>query len=883
MTKRVLLINPQRAAGEPITFPLGLAYVAAVLRQERFAVDVLDLNVTSSDIRVELVVKLAEQAYSFFGITGMIINFKEAQKISAVLKCQCPQVPIILGGGLASAIPRAVFSKTDVDICVLGEGEVTIVDLLTALSRGEDISHIQGICFKHSNGVTFNQLRKVAAPINELPFPAWDLFPIAAYLGAGKKGGRHMDIVTSRGCPYRCTFCYKGIFGDKFRGRDAENIIQEILLLKNRYGIKSFTIRDDTFVIERKRVVEFCGKLLDARVRLEWFCNGRIDRMDKELLKLMKKAGCVSIAYGIESGNSEILSKMKKDLSIEKAKDVIRATRKEGMTSLGYFIIGMPGENRETINDSIRFCKETGIVPHFNFAGPIPGTELYDYAVRSGYIKNDLDYVLNMDWKSLSVNMTNLSNEELLFLGKKASADVMVHNILLYPMQSLRLLRSTQKEFGRSEFLLKLIRWLLRSLQSTLSSYREKTKMIPDNRPISVIHFLDSEWESDHRRGNIEAYARECKTICIEPPLNILFPFIKPKVFLKWLMGTRRKALPNSNIYFYRPLMLVPYSLAFRCVFFGHLNNLFLRVSFRKLRNYLNDYKRISVITCPQESCVINSLEEDALIYDCYDAYSKHPENSEYFQKIIEKAEIAMLKKCNIVFTTSKTLYREKKEKNPATHYIPNSADVDLFREAIESDIPVPNEFDNIPMPRIGLIGNIYELVDIDLLDYLAVKHPEWSIVLIGGIRGSLRFRKSDKLKELLNRANVYFLGFKAYTDLPKYQKGIDICLLPYKINEYSTYVHPSKTYQYLSQKKPIISTDLAEIAHLKNVIRIAKSPEEFENNIIEALEYKYKYGNNDELLKIALDNSTQVSAKKKISIIESYIKARSLIVKVEM
>lgn len=873
MTKRILLINPQRATGEPITFPLGLAYVAAVIRQERFEVDILDLNVTSGDMRTELAVRLAEQVYSFFGITGMIINFKEVQKISAALKCQCPQVPIILGGGLASAIPRAVFSKTDVDICVLGEGEVTIVDLLTALSRGEDISHIQGICFKHSNGVTFNQLRKIAAPVNELPFPAWDLFAITAYLGAGKKGGRHMDIVTSRGCPYRCTFCYKGIFGDKFRGRDAENIIQEILLLKNKYGIKSFTIRDDTFVIERNRVVEFCGKLLDAGVRLEWFCNGRIDRMDRELLKLMKKAGCVSIAYGIESGNSEILAKMKKDLSLEKAAEVIRMTRKEGMTPLGYFIVGMPGENRETINDSIRFCKQTGLVPHFNFAGPIPGTELYDYAVRKGHIKDDLDYVLNMDWKSLSVNMTNLSNEELLFLGKKASANVMAHIILRYPVQSLRLLRSAKKGLDMSEFLLKLIRWLLRLSQSTLSSYGKKIKMTQGNRPISIIHFLDSEWESDHRRASVEAYARECKTICIEPPLHILFPFIRLKVFLKWLIGTRRTVASKSNIYFYRPFMLVPYSFAFRFVFFENLNNLLLRISFRKLRNYLNDYKRISVITCPQESCVINSLSEDMLVYDCYDAYSKHPQNSGYFQKIIEKAEIAMLKKCNIVFTTSKALYREKMEKNLATHYMPNSADVDLFKDAIESNISVPNDFDNIPMPRIGLIGNIFELVDIELLDYLAVKHPEWSIVLIGKVRGSSRFRKSDMLKKLLNRANVYFLGLKAYTDLPKYQKGIDVCLLPYKINEYSAYVHPSKIYQYLSQKKPVVSTDLAEITHLKNVIRIAKSQEEFEKYIIEVLENKNKCGSNDELLKIALDNSTHASAKKKISIIKSYIK----------
>lgn len=321
--------------------------------------------------------------------------------------------------------------------------------------------------------------------------------------------------------------------------------------------------------------------------------------------------------------------------------------------------------------------------------------------------------------------------------------------------------------------------------------------------------------------------------------------------------------------------MFVPCSIAYRFIFFERLNSFFLKLSLRKLRKILKDYRLISFITSPQQTCALRTLGEVAICFDCYDAYSKFPGTPQWIKDLIDNAEERILRKSDIVFTTARALYKNKIRINPNTYYIPNSADVELFMDADGQHDDIPEDLDNIPKPRIGLIGNINEIVDIDLLSYLADRHPEWSIVLIGMISGNPEFKRSKDVKRLKSYLNIHFLGYKNHDNLPRYQKGIDVCLLPYRINAFTECVHSSKLYQYLAQKKPVVSTNLEEIKDLRDIIKVARTYAEFEKCVNETLNNKADDRESERLLHVALENTTDVAARKKIEIIMDFLRRK--------
>jgi glycosyltransferase involved in cell wall biosynthesis len=368
-----------------------------------------------------------------------------------------------------------------------------------------------------------------------------------------------------------------------------------------------------------------------------------------------------------------------------------------------------------------------------------------------------------------------------------------------------------------------------------------------------VFHFLDGEWESDHRRAHIEALSKHfTQTVCILPPvtfLNLKRLFFKKK-------KEKDKTLRDS-ISFFRPFIPFPFGLSFYSIFLCFVNHIFLRLNFVGLIKLFKSYKRISFFTCPAHLPVIKSLNEDITCFNYYDAYCKHPVILKtILRKILMlRREQKCLKKSDIVFVTAKNLEIEKKNQHPAIYYIPNSADIDFFKN-VDSLKKVPDDIAKIPNPRIGLIGNINELVDIDLLQYLATNNPKWQIVLIGKINGTRKFKKSNKLKKLLSMQNVHYLGFKRYLDLPLYQNALDVCLLPYKVNDYTDCINPNKLYQYLAQKKKIVSTNMKEVRLFKeqegglgNFVNLACNFKHFEKNVSLIIDndYIYEFKNDDE------------------------------------
>ena len=277
------------------------------------------------------------------------------------------------------------------------------------------------------------------APIEDLddiPFPARGLFPMEIYLRNIPVGRKLVDtsirttnMITSRGCPYNCVYCFKGMWGQKFRSRSPENIIEEISKLIEQYKINDIVFNDDIFVFDKKRVYSFCDKLIDQNINISWRCNGRVNLMDLNMLKKMRAAGCRIVSYGIESGNQEILNALNKKVTVEQTKKAIQLTWDAGILPTAYLMIGMFGETKNSVQDTINFCKETGpLVSGFSFVTPIPNTVLYQKAKEAGKIHREEELVEQWgSWGSeILVNLTEMSNEELRKLRDWATNKIMV-------------------------------------------------------------------------------------------------------------------------------------------------------------------------------------------------------------------------------------------------------------------------------------------------------------------------------------------------------------------------------------------------------------------------------------------------------------------------
>ena len=357
-----------------------------------------------------------------------------------------------------------------------------------------------------------------------------------------------------------------------------------------------------------------------------------------------------------------------------------------------------------------------------------------------------------------------------------------------------------------------------------------------DLSDVVIIHFLDNEYERDHRRSNIEGLSRYCRVICIEPPITILSLVRNFRSSIKSLFNRKIHKTFHRTIEYYRPIMIVPYAVSCRLNIMELANRCFLFISLGKIRQSTRGKKRVVFVTCPQQTCVLRTVHEDILYYECCDLYSKRPGLSPAAGRRIQDKEMFLASQCDIIATTSKELFNRMVIHNSNTHYIPNSADVNLFESVMSSDAPTPDDLKTIPKPWIGLIGYLSELVDVDLLISIAERRRSWSLILIGDFKGPISFSTHMKIRKLNSYYNVHMIGYKPYDVVPLYQKLMDVCLICYKLNEYTDCVHPNKLSQYLSQNKRFVSTAIKELYHYGGLGRTAKTIPEFEDAVAESL-----------------------------------------------
>lgn len=411
---KIALVNSPLLQGtyrHPLFPPLGLAYLAAVLEQEDFEIRIMDCPVCEMN-HEKLRADLASFEPTLIGIASMTPTIPSALKSARVAKEACPDAKVIMGGPHATFADKQILTEeAAVDIVVRGEGEETLLELAQHLPKLEKLHEIKGITFRKNNQIIQTPDRPFIQNLDELPRPAYKYIPIEKYRIHGKK---LLPIMTSRGCPFQCTFCVASqMFGAKFRARSPKSVVDELEWLRDEYGAEGVSFNDDALTLDRKRILDICDGIIERKIRLPWGCGARADEVSKEVLAKMRKAQCNEVYFGVESGCQKILDAVKKRVLIEQCENAVKWAKEEGLFVTVSSIIGYPGETRETMKQTLdlihRMEPDDAWLCH---ATPYPGTEL-----RA--LVESLGWKMSEDWARY--NMMNPIFEDPLLPAEEIS------------------------------------------------------------------------------------------------------------------------------------------------------------------------------------------------------------------------------------------------------------------------------------------------------------------------------------------------------------------------------------------------------------------------------------------------------------------------------
>lgn len=437
----ILIVNsPAREEFPPYMFPLNYGYIAAYLLEDGHNIHVLDIDgYRYSRAQVEQKLRDLLPSYDIVLTGGLIGIYNYVKWQNALIKQIKPSVTIIAGGSLVTEIPELALKRLNIDIGIMGEGEITCKKVVKALEEKKKWQGIAGVCYLDSKGhMVKNPPGEVIQNLDALPFPAWELFPIDIYVKNPKTGSGSllsMNVSTVRGCPFDCRFCYR-IYGRKTRFRSPQHVISEMKELNARYGVKYFAFADDLTLVSRRRILDLCDALISANLGFKWSASSRVDLVDSIVLEKMKKAGCNFIGFGVESLSQTMLDKMNKQVNVEKAVRAIQLTRKAGIGEVCSFILGFPGETKETVEECVRMRQKIGCPGDFFLPIPFPGTPLWDIAKERGLIASDEKYVETLEQKFTDnkpiVNFTDWTDEELVRIKEDATRRVNRHPYVIY-------------------------------------------------------------------------------------------------------------------------------------------------------------------------------------------------------------------------------------------------------------------------------------------------------------------------------------------------------------------------------------------------------------------------------------------------------------------
>jgi len=363
---------------------MGLAQIAAVLERGGYQVSVVDANALGLKPG-ELVSHLDDT--DVVGLTAMTPSINAAVTIAREIKLAKPELPIVLGGPHATLLPEETLTNApEIDMIVCGEGEEILINLLRVLEDKGPLGGVPGISYRENGCVINAPTPGKNVDLDALPFLAYHLLPRHRYKPHPPHGRAlpFAAIITSRGCPYRCSYCSKPIGGYKFRAQSPERVVEEVAYYVASLGVREIAFYDDVFTLDKKRARAIAEGMLNKSLKVHWTCETRVDLVDKDLLHLLRRAGCYAVAYGIESAAPQILAALNKGITLDQVEEAVAITRETGLQTIGYFMVGSPGETSETLRATINLAKRLKLdFAQFALTTPFPGTELYDLYLKS--------------------------------------------------------------------------------------------------------------------------------------------------------------------------------------------------------------------------------------------------------------------------------------------------------------------------------------------------------------------------------------------------------------------------------------------------------------------------------------------------------------------
>ena len=386
--------------------PLGLASLAAYLIDKGYEVGIIDALANELSDK-EIIEKIAQDNPKAIGFSALTSMFHRAVITAEKLKKKFPEKLIIMGGHHATIMPKEAMQKHRCfDILVYGEGELTFAEIMQKFRKAhynakkflhdyKTLQSIKGILFRKNGKTIINAQRELIKNLDELPFPARHLLPIEKYVPLPNQYLRLpvVHMVAIRGCPFNCTYCSaSAVFGRTIRAKSPERVIEEIKHVIEKYGAKEISFWDDTMTVKRDWMEKLCNLIIKNKIDITWTCYARVDTVDLPLLKLMKKAGCWNIFYGVESGSQQLLDNINKHITLQQIKNAVKWTKEAGIEIRASFMIALPGETPELARQTLEFAKE--LEPdyaQFCITTPYPGTQLYKDAERHGKLIKDFD------------------------------------------------------------------------------------------------------------------------------------------------------------------------------------------------------------------------------------------------------------------------------------------------------------------------------------------------------------------------------------------------------------------------------------------------------------------------------------------------------------
>jgi radical SAM superfamily enzyme YgiQ (UPF0313 family) len=429
----ILLVNPPFILSEDSPYsktgavlpPLGLLYIASYLRHRHpeFNIHILDapaFRLTLKDFEE----KIRDYSPDVIGITVYTTTFSIVLETVKAIKKTFPESLVVCGGPHSSIMPDECLASPYIDVAVIGEGEEVFEELLECLRNKDNINKVSNIVYKSNGRIVKTGYAPKRINLDFIPIPARDLIDMNIYRPAKGTYKRlpATNMITSRGCPYNCNFCSKLIFGSKYRVQSPEKTVDEIESLIRDYGILEVIFSDDVFTVNKRRMEAFCDLLIQKQLDFTWSCSTRVNLVNPELLKNMKRSGCISIGFGIEAGDPAILKKIDKGFSLDKAKEAIKWTKDAGIETRAFYILGFPGETRDTLRKTIDTSIEldTDFVI-YNIAIPMPGTAMFDEAKENNLLLYEgIELYNRTDGPHPLIRLHDVTPEELIQLYNTA-------------------------------------------------------------------------------------------------------------------------------------------------------------------------------------------------------------------------------------------------------------------------------------------------------------------------------------------------------------------------------------------------------------------------------------------------------------------------------